>query len=270
MINHKQNVLNRILVCGLTAGCLMIAMTGCGGEEEAAPVVRDTAPPPPPPPAKPKVTPVSDLMVQLGIDDRVMLDEAQAPDNTEDRIALLTFFDAVVRGDEQTVGDMIPLTDREQLEAMVESGQWNKATDDLFSVELYTGKDPDFGEDVVLALYTVDLDLQPQMWTYASEQDGYVFEAVPGPSNILDKITGTGDDLIDAWFAYNKWEMNDVANRPDEIIEIAQRNLARDSGGSKSSSAKPSPGVTPGPAQPGGGRGRRPIPKTPRKPPGPG
>ncbi len=271
MINRKFSKIAQSLTLGAVAGCVLFAVVGCGEEESAEPVVRNTTPPPPPPPVKPKVTSIADLMVQLGIDERVSISEDQAPDNTEDRIALLTFFDGMVRGEQKTVSDMLPMTDREQLEALVASGQWEKATNDIYSVELYTGKDPNFNEDVVLAIYTVGFDLQPQMWAFESDRDGYVFEAVPGPSDILDKISGTGEQLIAAWFAYNDMEMNDIANRLDEKLEFEKQNIARGNDESKSSASKGPANPGGGPMSPGGGgKKRRPIPKTPRKPPGPG
>jgi len=261
MKSHNERILGRLLLSGAVIGCLAVGLVGCGSEEEPKPQVKKSAPAPPPPPPKPKVTPVETLMAQMGIDDRVMLPESEAPDNTEDRRALLTFFDAMVRGDKQTVSEMIALTDREQLDALVDSGKWNQATDKIEMVELRTGQGPS-GDPVVLALYTVGLEFQPQMWRYGSDRQGYLFEAVPGPPDILNRISGT--NLIQEWFNYLEEELA-LADRPDELFNI-KVNLAKDSE-SSGDDDQPS-GPIGRPSGPGGG-GRRPIPKSPKKPPGP-
>lgn len=244
-------------------GVAAMGLAGCGGEEAPPPVAQNTTPPPPPPPPKPAVTPISDLMAQLGIDERVIFPEDQAPQNDEDRIAILNFFDAMVRGDDKTIAEMIPLTDQEQLAALVDSGQWEKTTGSAIEmVELRTGKDP-LGGDVVLALYTVGFDYQPQMWEYGSDGEEYVFNAVPGPPDILDRITGT--DLIAEWFKFLDTELA-LADQPDVELKPETARL----GGDGSSSGNSGGGTPDGPiAPPGGGDKRRPIPKTPIKPPGP-
>lgn len=263
MINRNKQIIQRTFLASALVGCAGLALTGCGGEEAPPAVVRDTTPPPPPPPPAPRVTSIEDLMAQLGIDERVMLPENQAPDNDADRIALLNFFDAMVRGDDKTVSEMIPLTDREQLESMIETGQWAKTTGKAIDmVELRTGQHP-LGGPVVLALYTVGFDLQPQMWSYGSDDRGYVFEAVQGPPDILDRISST--DLINAWFKYLETELA-LADEPDVILEVRKHVVNSEK---SNSSASSSSGGGPVAAPPPGG-GRRPIPKTPMKPPGPG
>ena len=85
---------------------IVVGLAGCGEDPPPpqAPVVQAEPPPPPPPPA-PKVTPVADLMAELGIDKRINLPEDKAPDNDPARIALLEFFDAFVRGDDSRAGN---------------------------------------------------------------------------------------------------------------------------------------------------------------------
>ncbi|MDP6987283.1 MAG: hypothetical protein QGG74_04485, partial [Phycisphaerales bacterium] len=59
-------------------------------------------PPPPPPkvvkkvqidPGPPPATPIEDLIAQFNIDERVWMDERQAPPTDQERIGLLKFFD---------------------------------------------------------------------------------------------------------------------------------------------------------------------------------
>ncbi len=101
-------------VAGVACVVVVAAVTGCGSDEAepAAVVARNYTSPPPPPP---KLTLISELMAQLGIDERVRLPEDKAPDNDEARRAVLEFFDAFARGDDQVVASMVSTADRLEL-----------------------------------------------------------------------------------------------------------------------------------------------------------
>ena len=60
---------------GLAAALVLAPLTlsGCGEEEEAPVAVAPPPPPPPPPPAAPTVTPIAQLMKELGISDKIRL-----------------------------------------------------------------------------------------------------------------------------------------------------------------------------------------------------
>ncbi len=238
---------------------LLLAL-GCSAEEEPVVVARPAPVAAPPPPA-PTVTPVSELMAQHRIDERIVLPEDKAPDNTEDRLAILEFFDAFARGDQKSVGEMMSGADRIELEDLVASGRWQQATKDIERIELQTGTS-EYGP-CVLAVITVDLDFQPQLWYYRGDSSGYTFEAAPSPPGILNLLSGT--DWIASWHKILKEEM-ELANKPDEEFDVPQVNL--DSGQTTSSGSASPGGGRPGPTGAPPNRGRRPPSGTPPRPPG--
>jgi hypothetical protein len=250
----------------LTAGTVLVALGGCGEEEPppvaAAPPPRPAAPPPPP---KPTVTPIADLMVQFRIDERIILPEDKAPDNDPDRIAVLQFFDAFARGDQTTAGEMMTLADRMELDALVENGSWDRTVAEIEMIEIQTGAS-EFG-DCALAVFTVGMDFQPQLWYYEGDESAHTFEAAPSPPGILDRLSGT--DWIKAWHDILAEELA-LANRPDEEVDVPQQNLdnAPAGDGSSQPNAQPSsPGFNPASSPPG--FGRRQPPGRKRRAPGP-
>jgi hypothetical protein len=256
---------NRHLFAAATAlGAVgLVGLSGCGGEEPP-PVVKTVAPAPRPvAPPPPKLTPISELMALHRIDERVVLPEEQAPDNNEDRIAVLQFFDAFARGDDRSLGKMMSLADKFELDALVESDQWTETVREITRIEIQTGAN-DFGDECALAVFEVGYDFQPQLWYYKGGDD-YTFEAVSSPPGILDKLSGR--NWIKAWHDVLDEEM-ELANKPDNEYDIPQVNLDEDEGSTGASAPSGrGPGVSPG----GGGNpfGRRPPPRTKRKPPAP-
>ena len=264
-----------IAVGNLACVAVIVAMTGCGSEEpETAPVVY--TPPPPPPPAAPTVTPVQTLMSQLGIDERIEMEEEWAPDNDEGRIAVLEFFDAFARGDNTVVASMLSMADRMELDALVESGKWSSITAQISRIQIQAGYNPNDpktakskGDACTVAMIFVGTSFQPQLWHFSSDDydEGMVFGAGATPPGIMDRLTGT--DWIAAWFGIldEEWALADV---PDEELFIAQKNYDTGDDGESSGSgpdARPDNPMSPGGA-PGLGRRKRPGGK--RKPPGPG
>ncbi len=154
------------LAAGAMAILAMAGPGGCGGSSpDQAPVA--AAPPPrpsaPPKPAAPEVTPVSQLMSEFGIDERVMLPEEKAPATTPARRAILEFFDAFARGDEAAVGTMISSVDRTELDSLVGSGSWSRTTSGISQIDVQSGQSPE-GQSCALAIFYVNGDFQPQMW----------------------------------------------------------------------------------------------------------
>ena len=172
----------RVLLLGPAAtACLAVGvgLTGCGsdasdqGAMAAAPPPRPAVPSAPP---RPAVTPVSELMAQLGIDQRVRLEEAVAPATNPARKAVLEFFDAFARGDSTALGTMLSGPDRDELTELVDSGAWEETTSQIIQVDIETGQSPD-GLDCALARFYVADDFQPQLWYYRLDGDGPVFDA---------------------------------------------------------------------------------------------
>ena len=164
-------------VAGVACIVVVAGLPGCGSDEPepTAVVARNYAPPPPPPP---KLTPISELMIQLGIDERVRLPEDKAPDNDQARRAVLEFFDAFARGDDQVVASMVSTADRLELEALVDSGAWAETTNQITRIDVQTGSDPqDVNYTCALAIIYVDGSFQPQLWHYSvDDMDGARFD----------------------------------------------------------------------------------------------
>lgn len=256
MTNLRHNLCRAVPLVGLGV-CL--ALTACSAEEEPV-VTRAVAPPPPPPPSAPPVTPIEDLMANLGIDERVMLPENEAPGSDEEREALLEFFDAFVRADDRTIGEMLDPLDKMELEAMVASGSWSASVDGIEAVELETGTM--MGVPVVLALFDIDGEYQPQLWSYDVTEYGAMFSAEPTPPNIIDRLSG---DWIQSWQEILAEEAQ-LALQPDAEAAVVEED--DDATSSRSGSRSGGGGGT---TTPGGGPGSPPglrDPGPPQKPPG--
>lgn len=219
----------------LTACAGLIAFAGGCSKEEEQVVVAPPPPPPPPAPAAPSVTPIEQLMAEMNIDPRVVLPEDKAPDNDIDRRAILSFFDGFARGNDKAVTTMLPETDRVQLAALVESGAWKDTTARITRIEIQSGNSP-LSDKCALAVVEVKGGgdaFQPQLWTYNTANETAVFEAVPTPPGILDRLSG---DWISRWFAILEEELA-LADKPDEEFTIAQRDLDDGQGGDPAGSS---------------------------------
>jgi hypothetical protein len=271
MTSHNQRF---VLFGSAVAACCLLgaALAGCGSSEPQAnvqPVRRAPAKPPPPP--RPAVMPVSDLMAQLGIDERVHMEESKAPGTTEARTKILEFFDAFARGDDTGVGSMLSGLDAAELTELAESGAWTETTARIEQIEIETGRSPE-GEDCVLAVFYVGNDFQPQLWYYKIDANGAEFAAVAAPPDIVNKLHGA--DWIAAWFAILEEELA-LAEKPDEEFALPQQDYSdpkdeRSSGPSQGPVNPSQPSSPSRPSSPGGpnpGK-RRKGPK--RAPPGKG
>jgi len=253
------------LVRPVLAGSLLLALTvaaGCGGGEDD----QAAAPPPPPPPEPappptPQVASVESLMAQLGIDDRVFMQESAAPGTTEARQAVLEFFDAFVRGRDATVRPMLAEADRPFLDLMVELDTFVPVTEAIEEVELVAGASPD-GRPTVLAMFVRDGVDEYQMWYYELEAGLATFEAAPTPPGIVSRLSGPIDGYIERWHEILDEEMQ-LASQPDEDIAPLDVNLdeGEDGGAEVGGGGGPS-------FAPGGGQPRRHRPDRRRRPPG--
>ena len=245
------------------AACLLLAaamLSGCGGsstDQTAVPTATPARPTTPAPPPRPTVTPVDQLMAQLGIDERVYLAEEVAPDTNVERKAVLEFFDSFARGDATALSSMLSKLDRDELDILVDTGAWSETTSGIERIEVQTGLSPD-GQACALAVFYVHDDFQPQLWYYKTDTMGATFDAVAGPPNLMDQLHGT--DWISAWFGILDEELA-LAEQPAEEIVIPQMDLSDTSrsSGSSGPSVSPSNPGNPSPGKPGpGGPGKRP------------
>jgi hypothetical protein len=240
---------NRIVVGSmlpvLVALGTSLVLGGCS-EEEVVPIVKKAPPPPPPPPPPPAVTPISDLMAQYNIDQRVDLPEQFAPDSDPSRIAVLQFYDAMVGGDVPAMSIMLSNTDKNELMDMDADGSFADAIAEIGSVQLRCGYTPGGDEAVVAIVQTYD-DYQPQLWRFTADEYGSSkFISGPTPVNVMDKLSG--NDWISSWYQLLDQEFA-VAMQLDEEIQAPIRDL------NKGEDAE----ISSGGANPGGpGRGRQP------------
>ena len=248
--------------CGASAALLLsFTLAGCGSEPDpvaiAPPPSRPVAPRTPPPPA---VTPIAELMVELGIDERVSLPEDLAPMTNRERRAVLEFYDSFARGDSTALASMLTMLDRDELDELVDSGAWADVTGRITLIDVRTGNSPHDGLACALAVFYVDGGFQPQMWYYTVDEDGTQFEAVAAPPNLMDRLYGR--DWIAEWFDILDEEMA-LANKPDEEFVVPQQVVGDDSdrGNYGGPGANPSAPSTPSdPSRPTAptGPGRRP------------
>jgi len=256
MMNRKNrtvSVASAIALGGLLA--VTLGLTGCSGEDEEPVAQERAAPPPPPPPPKPAVRSVEELRAELNIHDKVLMTEDVAPNTTAERRAILTFFDAFARGDDRALTPMLSDIEQRELERMVASGQWEKATASVDEIMIHQTGDSPNGK-AVIAVYFTEGANQAQLWYYTGQGDEFTFEAAPTPPGIVNKLSG--GDWIAAWHRILA-EEQEIAMRPDEEIEQPQQVLNEGGGGSSGGSAPsrprgpsmPSPGSPPrGPSGP--------------------
>ena len=244
-----------------SAAALSLAVStlfvGCSAEEEPEPepVARraPAPPPPPPPPPAPTVTSISDLMVQYDIDPRVQLEESDAPDTDEQRIAVLLFFDGFVRGDVSRLSALLSPPDRLELREMAKSDEFQTTAENILAVNVETGMSPR-GDDVVLGVFMVNEDFQPTLWSYEVAGDpangGATFDAEPTPPDIINKLHG--DNWIQVWYSI----LGDELARADELDEAVEMP-SQDFTDEDDSTNTGSPGNPGGPGGGGGAPGKR-------------
>ena len=192
-------------------------VVGCGGDDGAGetsqPVVRNIPKAKPRPQAKT----VAELHSSLSIDERIFMNELDAPRDEASRVAVLTFINAMLTVDTNALGGFLSPQDQIQLQAMVTDGL-SSYMQQISMVQLSTGSSPD-GKSCVLALFEVGLDYQIQVdeeyqiqvWLYENNGDGFSFEAGPTRPNLVNKLNGN-------WIV-NYFEQRDrqveIANQPD-------------------------------------------------------
>ncbi len=256
-------MLRKTLLTLAAATCASLMLVACG-EEEAPAVVQ--APPPPPkaaePPPPPKVPSIRELMAQLDIDPRVNLPEERAPETEAERVAVLKFFDAFVRGNADGLRGMLSAPDQFLLDEMVKTGDFSKATGATTRIDVRCGREE--GHTCTLAVFHVGEGFEPQLWQYNATGSTPEFDAVACPPGIMDKLSG--DNWIAAWYTVLKLELA-KADEPDEMPEMPKQDFTENPGEGGEASPAPS-GDESAPNKPGGMPGRR-MPGAPIKAPKP-
>ena len=228
----------------LFAGVL-VSMIGCSD-------------PPPPPPKKAKKTPVvqgpppamsiDDLIADNGIDDRVWMDELQAPPTNAQRLGLLQFFDGFLTGRADLLKPFFGPIEREELAKLEASGDLAQLAADIEGVEIRLGVTNE-GRPAVLGLYEFADRVEGQMWEIA---DGpgpagmgsgqYILVAAYAPPGLSDWL---GRDAFIDWYTAVQAEQA-MLNKADLGMEAAR---------AKASDASENPAEAPSGSSGGGGPG---------------
>ncbi len=209
-------------VCLVATPLLFVA---CGEDAPPPPPPVVQAPPEePPPPPPPAVTSIAELMERYGIDPRVVLPEELAPSDDPERIAMLKFFDGVVRGDQAKVNPMLGDDDQAILADMVSDGSWGRATKGIRKAECRYGANPDAAH-CALAVFSYDEgDDQVGLWTFeATDDESGTFTAEACLPGMIDKLSGT--DWVAAWYeVLTKYYAR--ADEPEEVVTPPQKKTA--------------------------------------------
>jgi len=237
--------------------CACVLLAGCGEEEEPEAIVQ-AAPQAPPPPPPPSLTPVSDLMAQYNIDQRVVLEERFAPDSTDAaRVAVLQFFDSFARADADGLRGVMNAEDQMELDVLTSDDRFAMATSDIEEIEIRCGFTPN-GDEAVVAILKMSDSYQPQLWEFlADEMSQAEFTSGPTPIDVMDNLSG--DNWVSSWYQLLEEELA-IAMQLDEDLEVPQRDLTNDEG-------SPETGGGGGGSPNGPGRGRSPQRGTPIAPP---
>jgi len=210
-------------MAGLAAALLVAPLTGCGEEEQAPVAVAPPAPPPPPPPPPaPTVTPIAQLMKELGISDKIRLPEDKAPATDPERVAVLKFFDGFAKAKADAVRGAMSPEDAAVLDAMKQTG-FEKACTPITRIDLTTTNRE--GKSYVMAVCRANGAIEGQLWTFKVAGEGkkvtsQQFQSYVQPVDIMDKISGS--NLIAEWIKVVDADRK-VASEPDEVIKPAAR-----------------------------------------------
>jgi hypothetical protein len=201
----------------------------------------------------------------------VVLTEAEAPPDCDERRNLLVFFDAFVNAQPDTLREMMSAHDSMMLDAMVSTDQLAPAAARIREVTLQTGVSPE-GRPCVLAMYLLDDGYQAQLWYFKDEMGQSAFTSAIQPPDVVDRLSGI--NLVDSWFTVLQEEQDRANEYDDELDELTAEEGGR-SGSASGSTAPPlplSPSGPPGPrgpSSPGGPSGpQSPGPRSPGGPPG--
>ncbi len=242
-----MNLIKTVLTAIVLSSFLTLSL-GCG-EEVVAPKPVVKAPKRKP---KPKAKTIDVLKIEHSIDSRIYVNEEDAPKDEQARIAILKFFDAMLKVNVASLKPMLDMvdkdsmSDREQIDAMVQNGLQEQMEDVSFvDVKIGTGSD---GRQCILAVYEVGMDYQIQVWYFAKSGDGFIFTSESTPPNLAGQLRG---DWMTHFFEL-KDEMIEIANQPDDDTSytIFGGSSEGDSESSGSSRPRPNPGGSPG--RPGG------------------
>jgi hypothetical protein len=224
---------------------VLVSMIGCSDPPPPPPKKPTTAPTVQgPPPAKP----IDDLIAENGIDDRVWMDERQAPPTNAQRLGLLEFFDGFATGNPDQLRPFLGPVEQEELAKLEASGDLEQLAADIEGIEIRMGVTNE-GRSAVLGLYEFADRIEGQMWEIESGpgQDGmgsvhYIFVAAYAPPGLSDWL---GSDPFSDWYTAVTAEQA-MLNKADLGMEAAR---------AKASDSSDDPAAAPSGDSGGGGPG---------------
>ena len=235
------------LVSTLFTGLLLFGV-GCGEEvvEAPKPVVKKPKKKP-----KPKARAVSELAIEHSIDPRIYINEEEAPKDEQSRVAILQFFDAMLKVDTSELKKMLEPGDQLTLDTMVQNGLVEQM-DSVSFIDVKVGSSPD-GRQCLMGVYEIGLDYQVQVWYFTKSGDNFTFVSAGSPPDLANTLRG---NWINHFFEL-KDEMMEIANQPDDDSSYTIFGGSNEGDNSSSGSGRPSPGPSPspGPKRPGGSPG---------------
>lgn len=216
----------------LTIGSAVLALApilligGCGEDPKTELVSSEKETTVDTTPKKASVTKVKDLMLEYGIDPRIVLEENDAPDTNPERIAILTFFHNMITADKTKFPLMLSSQDRMEFSGLQETGIFEEAVMDISKVKLQGGSSPDYQPAVVAIMFMQSTnDLPAQLWTYQVDVNGgtSTFTSAPTPLEFIDKYGADGQ--VDTWYRL-LGEEDALAMALDEALEIPKINAS--------------------------------------------
>lgn len=129
------------------------------------------------------------------------------------------------------------------------SRQITQMQESLAAASLPTAPTVYAGDQCALALFTIEGELQAQLWYYQPRGDGFEFQSAPTPPNIVNRLSGT--NWIQSWHDIIDEEIM-LASKPDEDITPPQQRIEDDSAGGGGSGGSPVGPASPGPRGPSG------------------
>jgi hypothetical protein len=240
-----MNLLKIALVSTLLSGIFVFGV-GCGGDGDEAPkpVVKKPKRKP-----KPKARAVNELVTEYSIDPRIYINEEEAPKDEQSRVAILHFFDAMLKVDTNALKNMLEIGDQGTLDTMVGNGL-SELMDSVSFLDVKVGSSPD-GRQCLMGVYEIGLDYQVQVWYFTKSGDEFTFVSAGTPPDLANTLRG---NWIDHFFEL-KDEMFEIANQPDDDSSYTIFGGSNEGDGSSSGSGRPGPSPSPGPRKPGGSPG---------------
>ena len=210
---------------------------GCGGEEEqveSKPAVRAQPKKPPPPPKKS----LDDIRREVHADARIFWAEEEASFTNAEREAIFIFFTAILKNDHETLRPMLSMQDQLELSTLAASTEFVATLNAVSRVDIRTGSDPLSGDSVVLAIYEVGMDYQPQFWSFEEADGTLEFSALQSPPDLVHQL---GGDWIKEYFKGRAEFLAKLGNEDEE----GSYQLAGDDTTSAGSNSPSSPGGIP-------------------------